>query len=61
MVEYDIQKRKENLKNIKKVVAKFEARLNIEVRQQEKLEMAEKRYFRREELLEKYITKMLYK
>ena len=32
MTEHDIQKRKKDLENIKKVVAKFKERLNIEVR-----------------------------
>ena len=46
---------------MKEVVAKFEGRLNAEVKQQEKLDMAEKRDFRREELPEKYTVKMLYR
>jgi len=41
-------------------VAEFKERLNTEVRKQEKLNMAKKRNFRREELLEKYIAKLLY-
>ena len=47
--------------NTKEVVTEFKGRLNIEVRKQEKLEMTEERYFEREELLEKYTAKMLYK
>jgi len=46
---------------VKEVVAKFEGRLNAEVEQQEKLDMVEKRDFRREELPEKYTVKMLYR
>jgi len=42
------------------VVIEFERRLSIEVRGQEKLDMIGKRDFRREELLEKYIIKILY-
>ena len=34
--------------------------MNIEVRRQERLDMAEERDFRRRELLEKFIAKMLY-
>ena len=41
------------------MVAEFEERLSIEVRRQEKLYLVEEQNFRRE-LLEKYITKMLY-
>ena len=35
--------------------------MNAEVSRQEKLDMIEKRNFKREELPEKYIAKMLYK
>ena len=38
----------------------FKERMNVEVRRQEKLDMAEKRDFRREELPGKYIAKILY-
>jgi len=48
------------LENVRKVVAEFEKRLNIKVRRQEKLNIAEERNFKRGELLEKYIAKMLY-
>ena len=41
-------------------MAEFKERLNTEVRKQEKLNMAKKRNFRREELLEKYTAKLLY-
>jgi len=47
------------LENAKKVVAKFEERLNIELKKQEKLNIVEKRDFKKEELPEKYIAKML--
>jgi len=46
--------------NAKKVVTEFERRLNMESMRQEKLDIVEERNFRREELLEKYIVKMLY-
>ena len=59
-MEYDSWKREEDLENAKEVVAKFEGRINVEVRRQEKLDIIEERDFRRGELLEKYITKMLY-
>ena len=45
---------------MKKVVAKFEKRISIEVRKQERLDMVEKKDFRRGELLGKYMVKMLY-
>jgi len=38
---------------------RFEGRLNAEVRRQKKLNIVKERNFRKEELLEKYITKML--
>jgi len=49
------------LENAKEVVKEFERRVNAEVRRQEKLDMVEKRDFRREELPEKYMVKMLYR
>jgi len=60
MVEHDSWKREEDLENAKEVVAKFEGRINAEVGRQEKLDIIEERNFRRGELLEKYMTKMLY-
>ena len=48
------------MENVKEVVAEFEERLNIEVKRQEKLDITEKKDFRREKLLRKYIAKMLY-
>jgi len=42
-------------------VEEFKGRINAEVRRQEKLDIVEKRNFRREELLEKYTVKMLYR
>ena len=46
---------------MKEVVAEFEERMNTEVRQQEKLDIAEERDIRRRKLPEKFIAKMLYK
>ena len=42
-------------------MVEFKRRLNIEVRQQKELDMAEERNFRREKLPGKYTTKMLYR
>ena len=58
--EKDIWNRKESLKNAGEALKKFEGRMNVEIRRQEKLEMAEERDFRRGELLGKFTTKMLY-
>ena len=60
IAEHDSQKKEKDLENIKEVVAEFERRLNVEVRQQKKLDIVEDRNFRRGELLEKYMMKMLY-
>ena len=60
IVEHDSWKREEDLENTKEVVAKFERKINAEVRRQEKLDIMEERDFRRGDLLEKYMTKMLY-
>jgi len=40
---------------------KFERRMNMEVRRQEKLDMVEEKNFRREKLPEKYMAKILYR
>ena len=48
------------MENTKEVVVQFEGQINTEVRRQEKLEKVEKRDFRRGELLEKYMVKILY-
>ena len=60
-MEYNSQKREKDLENLKEVVAEFEERMNTEVRQQEKLDIAEERDIRRRKLPEKFIVKMLYK
>jgi len=49
------------LGNAKELVKEFERRVNAEVRRQKKLDMMKKRDFRREELPEKYMAKMLYR
>ena len=59
--KYGIWERKEDLENIKVMVAEFEGILNAEVRQQEKLDMIEERDSKRRELPEEYIAKMLYR
>jgi len=47
-VEYNIWEKKENLGNTREVLEEFERRMNVEVRRQEKLDMAEEKNFRRE-------------
>jgi len=61
MAEHDIWEKEGDLENIKKAVDKFEGRMSTEVRKQEKLDIAEKKDFRREELSRKYTVKMLYR
>jgi len=48
------------LKNTEEALKEFEGRMSVEVRRQEKIDMAEERDFRREELLGKFTAKMLY-
>jgi len=48
------------LENTKKIVAKFERRLSIKVRQQEKAETVREEDFRSRELPWRYTTKMLH-
>jgi len=60
MAEHDIWEKEGNLENAKEAVDKFEGRMSTEVRKQEKLDVAEEKNFRREELSRKYTVKMLY-
>ena len=48
------------MKNAKELVDDFKERINMEVRRQEKIDMAEERDFRREELLGKFTVEILY-
>jgi len=60
IVKHDSWEREKDLENTKDVVAEFEERMSIEIRRQEKLDKIEERDFRRGELPEKYMAKMLY-
>ena len=60
-VEHDTWERKEDLENAREVLEEFKERMNAEERRQEKLDMAEEKNFRREELLGKFTAKMLYR
>ena len=59
-MEHNSWEKEEDLENTREVVEEFEERMNTKVRRQEKLDIAKKRDFRREDLLEKYIAKLLY-
>jgi len=48
------------LKNAGEALEEFKERMNVEVRRQEKIDMAEERDFRRGELPGKFTAKMLY-
>jgi len=48
------------LRNAGEALEEFEGRMNVEVRRQEKIDMAEKKDLRREELPRKFTVKMLY-
>ena len=58
--EHNSWEKEEDLENAKELVAEFERRMNIKVRRQKKLDMAKEKNFRREELLGKYMAKILY-
>ena len=60
IVEGDTWERIENLKNAEEAIKKFEGKLSVEVRRQEKIDIAEERDFRRGELPGKFTAKMLY-
>jgi len=51
---------KEDLENTKELIAEFEGRVKVEVRRQEKLDQVEERDFRRGELPERYMARILY-
>ena len=59
-VEHDTWEKEENLGNTREVVEKFEGRMSAKIRKQEKLDKIEEKNFRRGELPEKYIAKILY-
>jgi len=60
-MEHDIWEKREDLENTREVLEEFEGRMNVKVRRQEKLDMAEKKNFRRGELPERYTVKILYR
>ena len=48
------------MENTRELVVEFKERINVEVRRQKKLDIAEEKDFRRGKLLGKYTAKMLY-
>jgi len=60
VVEGDIWERKENLKNMEEALEEFKGRMSVEVRRQERIDIAEERDFRRGELPGKFMAKILY-
>jgi len=59
-VEHNSWIKKEELGNAKEVLEDFERRMEVEIKRQEKLNRIEERDFRRGELPEKFMAKMLY-
>ena len=59
--EHDTWKREKDLGNTREVLKEFEGRMNAKVRRQEKLDMAEEKDFKKEELPEKFMAKILYR
>jgi len=49
------------LENARESVEEFKERMNAEVRRQEKLDVAEEKVFRRQELPGNYMARILYK
>ena len=61
MAERDTWKRKENLKNAKDLIKKFEREREVKIRRQEGIEKKkEVEEYKRMEVLGKYTTKLLY-
>ena len=58
--EHNTWERKENLGNTEEALEEFEGWINVEVRRQEKIDIANERDFRRGELPGKFTAKMLY-
>ena len=50
-MEHDTWEKREALENARETLEEFEEKINVEIRKQEKLDMAEERDFRRGELL----------
>ena len=61
MEKHDTWKKKENLENVKKIIAEFERKINAAIRQQKKLDMAKGKNFRKKVLPGKYTAKILYR
>ena len=59
-MEHNSWVKKEELGNVKEVLVEFKERIEVEVRRQEKIDRAEERDFRRGELPEKFMARMLY-
>ena len=59
-VEHDSWERRKDIGNAKAVLKDFERRMEAEIRRQEKLDRVEEQDFRRRELPEKFMVKMLY-
>ena len=60
MAESNIWKKRKDLRNVREALEEFKRRMNVKVGRQEKLNIIEEKDFRREELPEKYMVKMLY-
>jgi len=58
--EHDTWERKEDLGNVEEALEEFKGRMSAEVRRQERIDIAEKRDFRRKELPGKFTARMLY-
>jgi len=58
--EHNTWERRENLGNAEKTLEEFEGWMNVEVRRQEKINIADERDFRKGELPGKFTAKMLY-
>ena len=58
--EHNTWKRRENLGNAEETLEEFEGWMNVEVRRQEKINIADERDFRKGELPGKFTAKMLY-
>jgi len=60
MVEYNTWEKEKDLENARGVVEEFKEKMSMEIRRQERLNRIEEKDFKRGQLPEKYMAKMLY-
>ena len=60
MAEYNTWEKEKDLENARGVIEEFKEKMSMEIRRQERLNRIEEKDFKRGQLPEKYMAKMLY-